>query len=133
MKNSNMYLGRRWYGISRKWFDNDSRMVRERVGNESGKSRNSLCSVVSRFSLASLICLCMLILGVENVWGATATATLAQSDIKSTSPSDGATGYASYSINSGGKTWNAYAIKCQHSNATSDYHYLQIKKYASNT
>ncbi len=30
-------------------------------------------------------------------------------------------------------TWNAYAIKNQHSNATSSYHYIQIKKYASNT
>ena len=58
MKNSNMYLGRRWYGISRKWFENDSVVTQERLG-----------SVVSRFSLASLICLCMLTVGVGNVWG----------------------------------------------------------------
>ena len=58
MKNSNMYLGRRWYGISRKWFENDSVMTRKRVG-----------SVVSRFSLASLICLCMLTVGSGNAWG----------------------------------------------------------------
>ena len=30
-------------------------------------------------------------------------------------------------------TWSAYAIKNQHSNATSGYHFLQIKKYASPT
>ncbi len=57
MKNSNMYLGRRWYGISRKWFENDSVVTQERLG-----------SVVSRFSLASLICLCMLTVGVGNAW-----------------------------------------------------------------
>ena len=55
-----MYLSRRWYGISRKWFENDSVMTRERLG-----------SVVSRFSLASLICLCMLTVGVGNAWGTT--------------------------------------------------------------
>lgn len=32
-----------------------------------------------------------------------------------------------------GNTWNAYAIKNQHSNATSDYNFWQIKKYTSNT
>lgn len=32
-----------------------------------------------------------------------------------------------------GDTWNAYAIKNKHSNATADKHYLQIKKYASST
>lgn len=46
----------------------------------------------------------------------------------------GANGYKSWSITDGNnKRWNAYAIKNQHSNATSSYHYLQIKKYASNT
>ena len=46
----------------------------------------------------------------------------------------GATGYQSWSIKDGNnKTWDAYVIKYQHSNATSSYHYLQIKKYASNT
>ena len=42
-------------------------------------------------------------------------------------------GYSSWAISDGTNTWNAYAIKNKHSNATSDYHYLQIKKYASST
>ncbi len=43
-------------------------------------------------------------------------------------------GYQSWNITDGNShTWNAYAIKNQHSNATSGYHFLQIKKYASNT
>ena len=46
----------------------------------------------------------------------------------------GATGYQTWSITDGNShTWNAYAIKNQHSNATSGYHYLQIRKYQSNT
>ena len=46
----------------------------------------------------------------------------------------GKNGYQSWTItDANGKTWNAYAIKNQHSNATSSYHYLQIRKYASNT
>ena len=34
------------------------------------KGRHAIESIVSRFSLASLICLCMLTVGVGNVWGA---------------------------------------------------------------
>ncbi len=46
----------------------------------------------------------------------------------------GETGYQSWTItDANGKTWNAYAIKNQHSNATSNYHFLQIRKFASNT
>ena len=46
----------------------------------------------------------------------------------------GASGYNNWTITDGNSnTWHAYAIKNQHSNATSGYHYLQIKKYASNT
>ena len=42
--------------------------------------------------------------------------------------------YQNWTITDGNNnTWLAYAIKKQHSNATSGYHYLQIKKYASNT
>ena len=43
-------------------------------------------------------------------------------------------GYQSWTITDGNNNeWEAYAIKNKHSNATSSYHYLQIKKYASNT
>ena len=46
----------------------------------------------------------------------------------------GATGYGTKTItDSNGKTWNAYAIKDKHSNDTKDYHFLQIKAYASST
>ena len=45
-----------------------------------------------------------------------------------------ANSYQNWTITDGNNnTWLAYAIKKQHSNATSSYHYLQIKKYASNT
>ena len=38
-------------------------------------------------------------------------------------------GYRNWTLtDENGKTWNAYAIKKAHSNATSSYHYLQIKK-----
>ena len=63
------------------------------------------------------------------MWGDTVTLTSAQ--IKAGS---GSTSYGAASATDGdGNTWNAYAIKNQHSNATSDYHFWQIKKYASST
>ncbi len=47
---------------------------------------------------------------------------------------DGASGYQAWEItDDASRTWNAYAIKNKHSNATAQYHYLQIKKYGSNT
>lgn len=55
------------------------------------KGRHAIESIVSRFSLASLICLCMLTVGVENAWGADVvqTYTLSTSDNgKSTSTGD---------------------------------------------
>lgn len=60
------------------------------------------------------------------------TVTLSNANI--VAAGDGQSGYQSWTIPDGNNnTWNAYAIKNQHSNATSSYHYLQIKKYASNT
>ena len=59
------------------------------------------------------------------------TVTLTAAQIKAGS---GSSSYGSCSaIDGGGNTWNAYAIKNQHSNATSSEHFWQIKKYASNT
>jgi len=47
---------------------------------------------------------------------------------------DAASGYQAWSVTDDqGDVWNANAIKGKHSNATADKHYLQIKKYASNT
>ena len=68
MKNSNMYLGRRWFGISRKWFENDSVMTRERVEND---------SVVTRFCFGKILAVLAIIfsIGVGNVWGEDKTAT----------------------------------------------------------
>ena len=63
------------------------------------------------------------------MWAATATLTNAQI----VAAGSGDSGYKAWAIAGGGGTWNAYAIKNQHSNATSSYHFLQIKKYASNT
>ncbi|MBQ4394580.1 MAG: chitobiase/beta-hexosaminidase C-terminal domain-containing protein [Paludibacteraceae bacterium] len=50
-----------------------SKMVREWFENESVMTREHFGSVVSRFCLASLICLCMLTIGVGNAWAETAT------------------------------------------------------------
>ena len=52
-----------------------STMTREWFGNGSAKSRLILGSNLSRLCLASLICLCMLTVGVGNVWGATLSIT----------------------------------------------------------
>ena len=62
------------------------------------------------------------------VWADEVTLTSAQ--IKAGS---GSTSYGSCSAtDEGGNTWHAYAIKNQHSNATSEYNFWQIKKFASN-
>lgn len=57
-----MFLGRRWYGISRKWFENDSVMTRERVEND---------SVVTRLCFGKILAVLAIIftIGVGNVWG----------------------------------------------------------------
>ena len=58
--------------------DNGSRMTRKWFGNDSG---------MTRFSLASLICLCMLTIGSGNVWGETVT--YAQTSTSAASVSSG--------------------------------------------
>jgi len=73
----------------------------------------------------------LFLLGSLNVWGDTETCTLTSAQIKAGS---GGTSYGTASATDGcNNTWNAYAIKNQHSKATSDYNFWQIKKYASNT
>lgn len=77
--------------------------------------------------LFTFLCLCILCIG--SAWAGTVTLTNAQ--IKNGS---GSTSYGNCSATDGsGQTWNAYAIKNQHSKATSDYNFWQIKKYASST
>ena len=77
----------------------------------------------------------LLIVAMLMGWGAGVWADEASlTNANIVSAGGGNSGYKSWSITDGnGKTWNAYAIKNQHSNATSSYHFLQIKKYASNT
>ena len=60
------------------------------------------------------------------------TVTLSNANI--VAAGDAAEGYSSWTglIDGDGNEWTAYAIKNKHSNATSQYHFLQIKKYASN-
>ena len=77
--------------------------------------------------LFTFLCLCILCIG--SAWAGTVTLTNAQ--IKDGS---GSTSYGNCSATDGsGQTWNAYAIKNQHSKATSNYNYWQIKKFDSST
>ena len=59
------------------------------------------------------------------------TVTLSNANI--VAAGDAADGYKEWTNlkDGGGNEWKAFAIKNQHSNATSQYHFLQIKKYAS--
>ncbi len=60
------------------------------------------------------------------------TATLTNADI--VAAGDAANGYQEWTVtDSASNTYQAYAIKNYHSKATKDNHYLQIKKYASET
>lgn len=69
------------------------------------------------------------------VWGQEKTnSTAGISNANIVAAGNATSGYQSWSITgSNSKTWSAYAIKNYHSNATTSNHYLQIKKYASNT
>lgn len=64
--------------------------------------------------------------------GGSSTTKLTNANIVSAGDAD--SGYTSLNLTDGnGNNYTAYAIKNKHSNATSSYHYLQIKKYASST
>lgn len=97
----------------------------------SKQSRVDSVSILSRQSvLTFLLVFLTAFVGVGNAW-AQATCTLTSAQIKA---GTGNTSYGAASATDGcGNTWDAYAIKNQHSNATSSYHYWQIKKYTSNT
>ena len=65
-------------------------------------------------------------------WAETKTVTLSNANI--VAAGTGKTGYANWTMTDGNSnTWSAYAIKNQHSNATSAYHYLQIRKLNGST
>ena len=79
------------------------------------KSRHAIESIVSRLCLASLICLCMLTVGVGNVWGATTTLagwTFTSSSYPSnktnfTATTGTMTTSSTFYLNGTGSTWNA--------------------------
>ena len=78
MKNFINYLSKKSLSL-----ENGSRLVRDRFEIGSAKSRKSLGPNLSRFSLASLICVLMLTLGVGNAWGDPQTWNLAQASYAS--------------------------------------------------
>ena len=84
-------------------------------------SLHSVRSIIMRLMMV------MMIVGGWNVANGQRTTTLTNANI--VAAGDGANGYQSWSLNdNNGNVYNAYAIKNQHSNATSAYHYLQIKR-----
>ena len=85
---------------------------------------------MKKLLLKSLFLLCALVVGSQCGWAETATLTNAEI----VAAGNATSGYNSYAITGGGgKTWNVYAIKNKHSNATSDKHYLQIRAYNNPT
>ena len=84
---------------------------------------------MKRIHFVKLLLVAVLAIGSLNTWGETVT--LSNADIVSMGNAN--TSYATYSATVDGYSWKAYAIKNYHSKATITYHYLQIKKYASNT
>ena len=81
--------------------------------------------------LKPLLLLFALIVGSSSAWADDVSVTLTSAQIKA---GTGSSSYGACSATDGnGNTWNAYAIKYQHSAATSDYNFWQIKKYASST
>ena len=83
-----------------------------------------------RHLLKTMLLLFALIVGSSSVWAETVT--LTNANIVNAGAGD--QGYKAWSLtDDNGNSWSAYAIKNQHSKATSSYHYLQIKKYANST
>ena len=76
-----------------------------------------------------MLLLFALVAGSTSSWADTVKLTSAQ--IKAGS---GSSSYGNCTAtDGGGNTWSAYAIKKEHSKATSDYHHWQIRKYEKNT
>jgi len=85
------------------------------------------------FLIAAAFMLLTMMASTGEMWGQTRNVQeLTNANIVAAGDPDG--GYKDWTItDNNDNEWNAYAIKNKHSNATSAYHYLQIKKYASNT
>ena len=78
--------------------------------------------------LKTMLLLCALIAGSSSAWADDPKVTLSNANIVAAGSADN--GYKDWDL---GNNWSAYAIKNQHSNATSSYHFLQIKKYEKST
>ena len=96
----------------------------------SRKSRHALESIVSRFSLVSLICLCMLTIGIGNAWGTCTTVAT-----RTFGSSDWTTGHTVYT-----DTWSDLSCdfnRAANNNKAWDYVRLAVKggsdKDATNT
>jgi len=77
-----------------------------------------------------MLLLFALIVGLGSSWAETVK--LTNGNI--VAAGSGETGYKTWTLkDENNNSWSAYAIKNQHSNATSSYHFLQIKKYTNNT
>ena len=86
--------------------------------------------MIKKLHLKTLLLIAALLVGSSSAWAETVTLTNANI----VAAGDATEGYASWDLSDGnGNSWSAYAIKYKHSNATSSYHFLQIKKYASST
>ena len=85
------------------------------------------------FLIAAAVMLLTMVATTGEMWGQTRDVQeLTNANIVAAGDPNG--GYKDWTItDNNDNEWNAYAIKNKHSNATSAYHYLQIKKYASNT
>lgn len=84
---------------------------------------------MKRIHFVKWLLVAVLTTGSLNAWGAEVT--LSNADI--VKMGDANSSYATHSTTIDGYSWEAYAIKNFHSNATNTYHFLQIKKYASST
>ena len=111
-------------------FNPDLTSRQSRVDSVSILSRQS--DLLTYLGRIAAILLLVLTIGVGNAWGADAQCTLSNTNIVDGGAA--ASGYGSKTMTDGcSQTWNAYAIKNKHSNATSSYHFLQIRAYNNPT
>lgn len=83
--------------------------------------------------MKALLLMCLLMVGIGNARGEVKRVTLSQSNIYNNGI-DASTGYQNVTLtDEDGNSWEAFAIKNYHSNATKTQNFLQIKKYASGT
>lgn len=95
-------------------------------------SKNNGARVAREWLKYAAMFVMLFTIGIGNVWGADAQCTLSNTNIVNGGAA--ANSYGPKKMTDGcSQTWNAYAIKNQHSKRTSSYHFLQIKAYSSST